>query len=515
MSASASKKKRKELEEQGLSPKAVAAQEAKEKKQKVLRNALIVVLCVAVAAAAVFAVISLVNKPDYDTKAAVATVGDEKITVPVYNIFYNQSASNLYNYGYSYFIQAGTPLSQQNNVFGGEGTMEDFFKENAANALQTTYNYYIKAKEDGYKLTDEQKDAVKKELDAVKSAAKTYGFTNVNKFLSAYYGKGCTLADYETYLNVNAMYNGYFTKLQEAFAPSAEEIQAKYDEDHGAFDLVNFSYKTVTAESTSVPAEGGEQSEKGENTDPTGDTETPTTTVYSDEAKAEAKETADAYAEEMPEDADTSTNNKSAVTANFNEEIANWLFDAERKEGDVKVFAKDEEGISYYTVRFNSLDTNDYCRVKANIISITKDKEDAEPKEGEQTAKEKYEALIKAVEDGMSDEAFSEAASALGYTVTVSPVNHTYANEEIRSWLFDESRKAGDLKTDIENDTTYYVVRYVGTEEDSYRDTLVKDTLWNEFTESIATAKEITVNEDLLKFANTDLTFQSNNSSES
>lgn len=511
MSASASKKKRKELEEQGLSPRDLAALEEKEKKQKTLRNVLIVALCVAVAAAAIFAVISLVNRPDYDTKAAVATVGDEKITVPVYNIFYNQSASSLYNYGYSYFIEAGKPLSEQSNMFGGEGTMEDFFKDNARSALQTTYNFYIKAKEDGYKLTDEDKSSIQQELDAVKTAAKSYGFPNVSKFLAAYYGKGCTLSDYETYLEVNAMYNGYINKLREDFAPSAEEIQAAYDEDPTAYDQVNFTYKTVNAESTSAPAEEGEKNEGGENTDPTDATETPTTTVYTDEAKAAAKQTAEDYVKELPEDAQTQTNTKSGIASGLSEEIAEWLFDAERKEGDAKAFAKNDDGIVYYTVRFDSRETNEYKRINANIISITKDAEDAKLEEGQQSSKEKIDALVKAVEDGMSDEAFAEAVSALGYTVSNTAVSKTYSNEDIRSWLYEDGRKAGDLNTGIETDTAYYVVRYVGTEEDSYRDVMVKDHLWNHLTESISTAKEITIVDDMLQYANTDLVFQSNN----
>ena len=510
MSASASKKKRKELEEQGLSPRDIAAQEEKEKKQKTLRNVLIVALCVAVAAAAIFAVISLVNRPDYDTKAAVATVGDEKITVPVYNIFYNQSATSLYNYGYSYFIEAGKPLSEQNNMFGGEGTLEDFFKDNARSAIQTTYNFYIKAKEDGYELDAEQKDAVKQELDAVKTAAKNYGFPNVNKFLNVYYGKGVTLSDYETYLNVNAMYNGYFNKLREDFAPSAEELQAAYDKDPAAYDQVCYTFKTVNAESSIAPAEEGEKTEEGDNTDPTA-AEVPAT-VYTDEAKAAAKQTAEGYVAELPEDAQTQTSTKSSISSSLSEEIAEWLFDAERKEGDVKAFAKNDEGIVYYTVRFDSRETNDYKRVTANILTITKDKEDTELKEGEQTAKEKFDALVKAAESGMSDDAFAEAVSALGYSATVTPISKTYSNEEIRSWLYEEGRKEGDVTTEIENDTTYYVVRYVGTEEDSYRDVMVKDSLWNELTESISTAKEITIVDDMLQYANTDLVFQSNNS---
>ena len=510
MSASASKKKRKELEEQGLSPKTVAAQKEKENKQKVLRNALIVALCVLVAVAAVFAVISLTNRPDYDTKAAVATVGDEKITVPVYNIFYAETATTLSNYG---LIQAGTSLSQQSSIFG-EGTMEDYCKDSTNASIETAYNYYIKAKEAGYELTAEEKDSIDQQIDSLKTAAKTYGYPSVSKLLSANYGKGCTLSDYETYLKVNAMYYGYYSKLQEEFAPSAEELQTAYDKDHSAYDLVNYTYKTVTAESTTVPAEDAEsdKDDSKDSTDATGETETPTQTVYSDEAKAIAKETADSYVEQMPEDAQTALSGKSEVTSALGEEIANWLFDAERKEGDAYVFAKDEDGVSYCTVRFDGLETNDYNRINANIITITKDAEDAKLEEGEQSAQEKFEALVKGVEDGMSDEAFAEAASALGYTVSTTAVSKTYSNADIRDWLYEEGRKAGELKTDIETSSAYYVIRYVGTEEISYRDTLVKSTLWNELNESIRHANEITMVEDMMQYANTDLTFRSSSS---
>ena len=510
MSASASKKKRKELEEQGLSPKAIAAKKDKEKKQKLLRNILIVVLCVAVAAAAVFAVISLVNRPSYDTSAALATVGDEKITVPVYDIFYNSNASSLYNYGYSYFIQAGTPVSKQNNPFG-EGTLEEFFKDNAATAIQTAYNYYILAKEDaGFELTKEQKDAIDTEIDAIKSAAETYGFPNVNSFLSRYYGEGCKLKDYETYLTVNAYSNAYYAKLQEEFAPSAEELKAAYDKDPNAFDQVNYTYAAVNAESKSVPVADSEAAEGDEDSE--NPTTAPTTTVFTDDAKAEAKEKAEGYKTEMPEDANTVSNNKANAAAALNQEIADWLFDAARKEGDVEVFSMNEEGTSYRTVRFNSRDNNDYFPVNANVITITKDKEGTELKEGEQSAKDKFDALVKAVQDGMTDEAFSEAVTALGQTASTSSITHNYSVEEIRTWLYDASRKAGDLLTTYESDTAYYLVRYVSTDEVSYRDTLVKNSLWEEKTNSLGSAKEIVFVEDMMQYANTDLTFNSNTS---
>ena len=523
MSASASKKKRKELVEQGLSPKDIELKTAKEQKQKTLKNVLIVALAILVCAAAVIGVISLVNRPDYDTKAAVATVGDEKITVPVYNIFYGSNASYLYsNGGYSYFIQPNTPISKQNNIFG-EGTMEDAFKSSAASSIQTAYNFYIEAKKNEYKLTDEQKKAISDELDAMDTVAANYGFSSANRFLAANYGKGCTMDDYETYLTVNAYYQGYVDQLREEFKPSAEELQKTYDEDHSAFDLVSFTYETTNAKSETLPADDSKSGEQSADA-PEGETSataTPTTTVYTDEAKAEAKKTAEGYLTEMPEDAPTGTYGKSDIETRFSEEIANWLFEDARKEGDTKVFAMNDEETSFCTFRFDSRDDNNYFRVNANILTITKDSKDdtqaadtdqaktEDSKTETQTAEQKRDALLAAIKDGMSDEDFNKAVTDLKYQVSTTSVTHSYSVQEIKDWLYDAARKPGDLLTSYENDTTYYVVRYVSTDTESYRDDLIKQDLWSKMTTAIAEANTIVLDEELLKHANTDLSFRS------
>ena len=506
MSASASKRKRKELDEQGLSPKTLAEKQAKEKKSKTMKNVLIVALVILVAAAAVFGVVSLVNAPSYDTSAAVATVGSEKVTVPVYDCFYNLNASNFYN-NYSFLIQTGTPLSKQNSFFGN-GTMEDYLIESTNTSLQEILNVVAKARENNFQLSDEQKTSIKEALAGVETEAKTYGFTSADKYLRARFGEGCTLSSYEDYLNLYMLFSGYAAKLSEDFQPSAEDLKAAYEKDPGAYDLVNFTYIAVNAESSPVESE---EKPEGDNTDATASTaeSTPKATMYTDEAKEAAKKQADAYIEEMPPTATTVSYNKSTTSSYLSEEIGTWLFDEARKEGDAKVFARNEENTAYFTVRFNSRDNNDYHRVNANIISIAKDT--AEVKEGEQSAQQKRDALLEAVKEGMSDEDFAEAVTKLSYSSSTTSVTKSYTVEEIRDYLFDESRKAGDLKS-FETDTAYYVARYVSTEEDSYRDTLVKNALWSEFYSGIAEANKIEVNEDLLKHANTDLTFNANTS---
>ncbi len=509
MSASASKKKRKELEAQGLSPRDLVAREEKEQRSKTLRNVLIVVLAVVVCIAAVIGVISLVNRPSYDTKAAAVTVGDEKITVPVYDYFYNLSATNFYS-NYSFMIKPNTPLSQQSSFFG-EGTLEDYMKDNVKNSLREVLNLVADAKANGYELSSEDKANIAASLKSMNDEAAAYGFSSADKYLRARFGEGCDTDSYETYMQLYLTYAGYASKLNEEFQPSAEELKAAYEKDTSAYDLVSFTYATSAAESTQVESEQSEadkQADDAESTEPS--TAAPTT--YTDEAKAAAKEKAEGYLKEMPEDATTTSYNKTNVSSYFTEEIAEWLFDGARKEGDVKVFARDENETYFYTVRYDSRDTNDYCLVNANVITITKDKEGEEVKEGEETAKQKFVALTAAVKDGMSDEDFNKAASDLGYTVTTNSITRTYSMEEIREFLYDSNRKAGDLLTTYENDTAYYVVRYVSTDEATYRDTMVKNALWSEKYQSIATAKEITVNEDLLRYANTDLSFTDNSS---
>ena len=518
MSASASKKKRKVLEEQGLSAKDIAAKQAQEKKSKTLRNVLIVALAVVVCLAALFAVIALVNQPSYDTDAALITVGDEKITVPVYNYLYSLSASNFYN-SYSYFIQTGVAVSQQNSIFGGDQTMEEYLIEGTNESLKEILNVYAKAKAEGFQLSDEEKASIAASLTSIQTEATTYGWPSVDKYLTARYGEGCDLESYERYVTLLTTYTAYANKLNDEFQPTDAELKAEYEKDTSAYDLVTFTYASVSTESTKVES------------DDTTDSTAASATVYSDEAKAAAKEKAEGYRTEMPEDARELTYSKSNITTYLNEEIADWLFDSARAEGDTAVFAKDENETGFYTVLYTARDTNDYCRVNAQFLTITKDAEKTEEEsetgkdlsevEGDekkdteankQTAEEKLQALLEAVKSGMSDEDFNTAVTALGYTANESTISRTYSIQEIRDFLFDSSRQDGDLLTTYENENAYYVVRYVSTEEDTYRDLLVRGTLWNAYYEEIANAKEMTVDEDLLAHASTDLTFTSNTS---
>ena len=524
MSASASKKKRKELEGQGISVKDAAVRNAHTKKNQTLRNVLLIVLVAVICAAAVLAVIKLVNRPSYDTSAAVVTVGEEKLTVPAYNYIYNMTASNFCS-SYSYLVQSGTPFADQSNIFG-EGTLEDYFKESTNSSLKEILNVVAKAKAENYQLSDEAKANIENSVNSIKSEAASYGYSSADKYLSVRFGEGCNLENYREYMTMVMTYTGFTQKLSEDYKPSAEQVHAAYQEDPSAYDLVTCTYATASAKSTTV--ETPATSDNEQSTESTEPTQVPTT--YTDEAKAEAREKAEGYAQEMPEDAVTRTLSKNDLTNNINAEVAEWLFDEARKAGDTKVFASNDLGIYFYAVRFDGRDNNDYRLAKANIITIAKDKTEETPEnsisnkkldgldgesgEGEskqedqpkqKTAEEKRDELLAAIHDGMTDEEYSAAVSALGYTVGTNSITKTYSIQEILDFVYDADRKPGDLYTAYENDNAYYVVRFNSLEEKTYRDQLVESAMWTKYYSDISSANELTVDEELMKHANTNL----------
>ena len=509
MSASASKKKRKELEQLGNAPQTVTAQKEQEKKKQTTRTILIFAAVIVVAAIALTLLINGLNAPSYDTDKAVISMGEQSVTVPVYNYFYNNIVSNFYN-SYYYFIQTETPLSQQKSIFGGDGTLEDYFKDTTNTQLKEVLNIYGKALADGYKLSEDDRKSIDNALASVKTEASTYGFSSVNKYLAARFGEGCTTKNYEAYLEMYLTYVGYMNQIQENFAPTAEELSAEYQKDTSAYDVVTFTYATTDAktdakkddETAGDPTETGEPSETGE----ASETKEPEETVDPEAAKEAARAEAEAKLENMDEGTSTVTYNKSSASS-MNADLADWLFDAARKEGDTTVLSRNEDETSFYSVRFDKRDDNNYKLVNAYILSIKKD--EGEVSEGTESADEKLEKLMDGLSDTMTDEEFETYVTGLGYTASQTRVTKTTYDELITDYLYDESRKPGEISM-ISIDNTYYIVRFASLDEETYQEAMVKNKLWNDYYESIANANEITVDADLLKYANTDLTFHNN-----
>lgn len=493
MSASASKKKRKELL---LSETPAAKTEKKSNAKKIIIGIVAAVLALALIIAVGVVIKSNGYKVKYDVSQPAMTVGDYEVSVPMFNYFYSGLLNNYLNSGYlSYgLITAGTPLSQQQYMgsYGSEDgpTWEEQLIDDTKTQITNTVNLYLAAKEAGYTLTEEDKAAVEESVKAVKDSAKQNGYNffglTTDWFMSDYFGSGCTVANYREFAEMTQYCSGFEATKEEELKPTADAISAEYAENANNYDVVTYALTTISATSDGTDEDGN--------------------ATYSDEALAQAKTDAEAALASFPEDATAATRNLSNATSYINEDAANWLFDAARAEGDVEMFGT-EDGMTYYVVRFDGRDDNDYRIANAYVISFAYDTE------GSTESASDFEKLTKNLENGISEEDFAARAEKLEITTSASDVDRhkTYA-AEVMSFLYDSARKDGDILT-LKDDasSTYYVIRFNSFSEESYRNTLVSNSLHqtaiNDYLTEVYAINTATTNDDALENAYTDRTY--------
>lgn len=517
MSASASKKRRQQRNEAGLTPSELSASQKKAEQKK--KRLPIIIFCVVtlVAVALVVGLALLADKqaearldaqivPTYDITTVAATVGEEQITVPMYNYFYTMTVNNNASL-YTYFgLQAGTPFAEQS--YGEDQTFEDVFKEQTKSTIQQYVNIYAEAKANGFALSEDDLAAIEENIASARTTAKNSGYRKLNHFLYVNYGEGCNEENFREYLTLMQTVSSYAAKMEETFVPSDEDIENEYAENPDAYDLIHYTLYTVKAESIEeeVEAEGDDE-------------EPQTQTVYTDEAKAEAKAEAEAAAESFPTEGTTeSYGNKSTLVSRFDEDTAAWLVDSARQAGDVEVFEVDG-GQSYRVIRYESRDTNDYNRVNAYVVSIPLASSSSETNEDGSAVETSNEGVIAKITAGlrkdMTDEAFEKLISDNGYTASSSEIAKTSYNEDVINFLYGSDRTAGDFQV-ITTESYYYVVRFQSVAEKLYRLELVEESLHetaeNDWYTAVNEKNTIEIDEYALAYANTNRTLYSSGS---
>lgn len=502
MSASASKKRRQQsaaVAEPKKDPEQV------KKTKKIILRVVAAVVAVAIVVGAAF----LLNALKYGKP--VMTVGEYKIKAPAFQYAYVNNANymlqmdSFYQSIYSQSGQDYTPSVQTgvsfgSQYYGDEGqTLEEYLIAATKESLISAYNFYDAAVKDNYQLTDEDKTSIEENVQQIKDAAKEAGIS-VNKYLQNYVGAGCSacnLSNYEDYLNITTIASSYSTYMSEKLAGeiTTDEIDARYNEDTGAYDYAIYDLYTVNPEL-------GEEEE-----------------TYSAEALDAAKAKAEAAVTAFPED-EASLNkygsHSSAVTA-VSEEAADWMF-TNPAEGEIKLFdnaAEDGEATTWWVVRFKRIDTNDYLARSASVLSLAFDTE-----EGSTANKDIFDAVCAGISGNMTEEDFAAVLDGQGQSASsyqVLRVSTSYP-EEVVSWIYEG--KEGDVKTFTLNDK-YYVVRISAIAEETYRNTTIRSNLadektsdWETSTSEIYTVEKgtVTVNDDQIAKANfTNLTYGSSN----
>ena len=520
MSASAKKKLRKEENAAQLTEKQL--QEQKEaKKLKAYTTVFVVAIALVLVVALVFAGINFYKNSGIKEKNTVAAeIAGHQINAVEMNYYYSDTVDNNYNNWYQsygenmamymslYGLDLTQPLSAQS--YDEDSTWADYFVDMALSTAQRDYLLADKAAAEGFALTEDSQAQLAQNFDNLPSIATLYGYSNVDNYLRAMYGPGASEESYRAYAERSALASDYYNAYAENLVIEDADIRAyeadKYD------DYSSFSYASYTL-SYNYFLTGGTEDENG-------------TVTYSDEESDAARAAAKAAAESLPQcstadelnaaiakldlgenaPAEATVRNNVLLTSSSNN-IRQWLADSNRKVGDFTVVANestttDEDGVETTTVNgytayvFTARNDNNDSMVNVrhilasfeggttddNGVTTYSDEEKA-------AALEKAESVLASYLDGeLTEEAFAELAKTNsadtgsaangGLIEDIAAAQGLYV-QPFTDWSVDPARKPGDTGI-IETTYGYHVMYFVGQDELTYRDSMIREDILND-----------------------------------
>ncbi len=548
MSASDKKKLRKELAAAQLTERQLKEQAEAKKMKRLSVTFVVIMLAVALTAASILGVRAVNNSGIIDRNTIAAVTGEHKLTSVQMNYYLGDTLRNQYNQWYStygdstsmYMMMSGLnvnqPLNEQVvNQETGE-TWADSFLSQALDKAMSDYALYDKAMAEGFKLTEEEENSLKLNLEQMKLYAMYYGYKNPNKYLQAIYGFGSDVESYDEYARVSYIASAYYTKNRDALTYDDAAIRAEDNKDLNKYS--SFTYASYYL-SSSTFLTGGTKDDKGN-------------TTYTDAEKEAALKKAEEAANsllsakdiidldeaikalEINKDNKTaaSTVNEQVMYSEIPASMQSWIADKTRENGNITVIpnestTKDAEGKEtktvngYYVVLFQHRDDN--LRHLADVrhllvqfeggttnedgVKVYSDAEKAK-------AKEEAEKLLKEWKDGAAtEESFIELVKKHSDDSSKEEGGlfegiHRESNyvDSFRNWSVDSDRKSGDTGV-IVSEYGYHVMFYVGDDELTYRDYMISEDLraadieeWHE-----GILKTVTVKAENIKRLNTDV----------
>ena len=482
MSASREKKTRQEQVSSGWTdPK--TAQEAKERKEARRTNLLYGTIGVVFLVVAVIAVIWRSNI--IPKTATAATVNGEKYTAAEVNYYFQNYYQNFLNDNYSFLSMIGldTNTSLKDQTISSTAVMfvtdaeegqtwYDYFADRALEQLSGVHAMCDAAEADGFTWNDDMQAELDATLESLTTTASSYGYTE-QQYLGLIYGSTMTKGIYEEQTRCSLLATAYLQNYRNSLTYTGDELEAAYEADLTAYDVVDCEYVRVNGAAPTSDEEGNEIE---------------VTEEMEAEAMATAKTTADAIyaayeAGTSLEDAAAEYESTATYTASDNfsyssSALAEWMFDDARQAGDSAVL-EDESTSNCYVVVFHDRGRHDYETVDVRHILIqAEESELAEDDEGyeDDVAAKKAEAEQKAqdiLDEWKAGEATEDSFAELANEYSQDPGSNTtgglyeqvYQGQmvtEFNDWCFDPARQSGDTGIIYSDLTGYHVMYFVG-----------------------------------------------------
>jgi len=523
MSASSKKKLRKEQEAAKLTEKQLTAQK-EAKKTKLYTTAFVAAMVVILVIAVTVGVSQFISNSGIREKNTTAlTIGSHELSNADLNYYYVDTVNNFYSqngqYASFFGLDATLPLNEQIFDESTGETWADYFLEAAKNTAASVYAMNDAAKAAGFTLPEEEASNVDAIISNFSLYAGLYGFADAETYLKAMYGKGATMDGIRNYLEMSMLADAYKAAHQESLTYEDADLRAAEAENFDKYSSFNYNYYYLAA---SRFREGGTTNEDG-------------TTVYTAEEEAAAVVAAeeaakavvsgeiasvadlDAAIAALPINAESTTAKSTAYEdyayASIDEDLAAWLCEDGRQEGDVAYVANmngDTEVLGYYVVYFHSVDDNAFPMKDARHILVsfqggTTDEYGSTTYSDEEKASAKA-AAEEILNEWMTGEATEDSFAALatertddtGSAATGGLYEMIYPGqmvEPFEEWCYDASRKAGDTGI-VETTYGYHVMYFVGDNDETYRDFQIRselaETEHTEWFNAIVDAAEVT-----------------------
>ena len=509
MSASSKKKLRNELEAAKLTERQIAEQK-EAKKVKLYTVAFVAVLAVLIVVAAVIGVTQIITTSGMREKNTVAmSVNGTDLSNAELNYFYIDVLNNFYSQNGSYASLFGLdltkPLNEQPYDDSTGQTWADYFLESAKTNATAVYAVSQAAEAAGHTLSDEDVLSVETAISNITTYGTMYGYGDAESYLKAMYGNGATLEGYRSYVEKTLMANSFQNAYAESLNFEDADLRSAEAENYDEYSSFAYNYYYLAA---SRFQEGGTTAEDG-------------TVTYSDEEKAAAVVAAEEAAKSLISEEITTiealdaaiaalpvnAENASAASTRYDAQrytsitadIAQWLSDDSRKEGDMTIISNvstDAEGKEtingYYVVRFERADDNAFALKNVRHILVGFEGGTTDETTGATTysddekaaAKTAAEEILNEWKSGEATEASFAGLAAEKSTDTGSTANgglyeDIYPGQMVTAfedWCYDDSRKAGDTGI-VETEYGYHIMYFCGNSEETYRDFMIRSEL--------------------------------------
>ena len=521
MSASSKKKLRKEQEAAALTEKQLA--EKKEAKKLRIYTTIFAVVMALVLVIGVGSIIfnGITNSGIIERNTNALTVNGHKINSAEMGYYYIDSLNGFIHnaeeqFGesaslyiqYVYGLDLTKPLDEQQYQGDASMTWGDYFVDAACESAKNVYSMCDAAEKAGHSLSAEEKALIDSAIKNLELTATLRNYPSTKDYLKAQYGHGATVESYKNYVEMSMLAESYYNAYADTLDYDDAAIRA-YEKDHyNEFSSFSFSYYTLPADKFLT---GGTKNEDG-------------TTTYTDEEKAAALEAAKAAADSLLAFPDAKLFDKAVKSLEINKEnknativtvenafytdakiptlIRDWMCDGEHEQGEMTVLpitntTTDAEGkettttTGYYVVLFDNIRANNskIANVRHILVSFEggtkgEDGTTTYSEEEKNTARTEAERILQLWKDGeATEESFAALVPANSDDQGSLTTGGLYENitvdsnyvENFLNWAM-EPRKDGDTGI-VETEYGYHIMYYVSTNDLSYRDTMIFNTL--------------------------------------